>query len=163
MLFTTPFTHLCFCRGGSDVFRESDKGYFSPTLSCYFPGSFVWLRGLGLSVLRGTRGTFEPRALVNTPGLVHRLLPYLSASLCVCVCVCHLVLGLRKYIPEVNSCPFQTTLYAFNSTIHSYTIMFWFIIIKLKRQNEKKEMTCIDLKFDAADFIVLKQKVWCLF
>lgn len=41
VLFTTPFTHLCFCGGGSDVFRESDKGYFSPTLSCYFPGSFV--------------------------------------------------------------------------------------------------------------------------
>lgn len=63
VLFTTPFTHLCFCRGGSDVFRESDKGYFSPTLSCYFPGSFVWLRDLGRSVLRGMRGTFEPKHL----------------------------------------------------------------------------------------------------
>ena len=61
VLFTTPFTHLCFCRGGSDVFRESDKGYFSPTLSCYFPGSFVWLRGRSLTVLRGMRGTFKSK------------------------------------------------------------------------------------------------------
>lgn len=98
-LFTTPFTHLCSCRGGSDVFRESDKAYFSPTLSCCFPGSFVWLRGLGLSVLRGTRGTFEPRELVNTPAPIHRRLPYLFASLCVCVCVRHLVFWIEAIHP----------------------------------------------------------------
>lgn len=59
VLFTTSFTHFCFCGGGSDVLGESDKGYFSPMLSCCFAGSFVWLRGLDLSVLRGIRGTFE--------------------------------------------------------------------------------------------------------
>lgn len=59
VLFTIPFTHFCFCGGSSDVLGESDKGYFSPTLSCCFAGSFVWLQGLDLSVLRGIRGTFE--------------------------------------------------------------------------------------------------------
>lgn len=83
VLFTTLFTHFCFCGGSSDVFRESDKGYFSPTLSCYFPGSFVWLRDLCLSVLRGIRGTFEHDHLWTL------LRSYADGShTCVCLSVC---------------------------------------------------------------------------
>lgn len=85
VLFTTQFTHLCFCGAGSDVFRESDKGYFSPTLSCYFPGSFVWLRDLGLSVLRGMRGTFEPEHLWT---LLSSYTHCSHTCLQRCVCVC---------------------------------------------------------------------------
>lgn len=78
VLFTTSFTHFCFCGGSSDVLGESDKGYFSPTLSCCFAGSFVWLRGLDLSVLRGIRGTFE---YLWTLDCSH-------TCMCICVCVC---------------------------------------------------------------------------
>lgn len=85
VLFTTPFTHLCFCRGGSDAFRESDGGFFSPMLSCYFPGSFVWFSEPQPVGSQGTErnirawGTF-----MNTQ------LTYLG--------VCHLVFGLTKYL-----------------------------------------------------------------
>lgn len=108
VLFTTLFTHFCFCGGSSDVFRESDKGYFSPTLSCYFPGSFVWLRDLSLSVLRGMRGTFEHDHLWTlqrsyTDGSHTCVCVYMCAYLHVCVFDCHLVLGLSRYIPAINS------------------------------------------------------------